>query len=130
ANSTSTGQLDKLVSAAIPALTPESEEERSLPPQRVSTFRPRPYSMADSNKVRYFKLVEGGQLMCPHSVMFCCDLRCRQLITFLWFADYIRFSWFPTITHQVIFEGTHRRYFKDSFNNFAKASFKNVKYPT
>lgn len=48
ANSTSTGQLDKLVSG----LTPESEEERSLPPQRVSTFRPRPYSMADSNKVR------------------------------------------------------------------------------
>uniref|UniRef100_A0A096MA62 BAR/IMD domain-containing adapter protein 2 n=1 Tax=Poecilia formosa TaxID=48698 RepID=A0A096MA62_POEFO len=52
ANSTSTGQLDKLVSAGLPALTPESEEERSLPPQRVSTFRPRPYSMADSNKVR------------------------------------------------------------------------------
>lgn len=49
ANSTSTGQLDKLVSPA--ALTPESEEEQSLPPQRVSTFRPRPYSMADSNKV-------------------------------------------------------------------------------
>ncbi|XP_037532549.1 brain-specific angiogenesis inhibitor 1-associated protein 2 [Nematolebias whitei] len=50
-NSTSTGQLDKLVSAGLPALTPESEEERSLPPQRVSTFRPRPYSMADSNKI-------------------------------------------------------------------------------
>lgn len=48
ANSTSTGQLDKLVS---PALTPESEEERILPPQRVSTFRPRPYSMADTNQV-------------------------------------------------------------------------------
>lgn len=56
ANSTSTGQLDKLVSAGLPALTPESEEERSLPPQRVSTFRPRPYSMADTNKVRRFKL--------------------------------------------------------------------------
>lgn len=52
ANSTSTGQLDKLVSPALSGLTPESEEERSLPPQRVSTFRPRPYSMADSNKVR------------------------------------------------------------------------------
>ncbi|XP_036929791.1 brain-specific angiogenesis inhibitor 1-associated protein 2 isoform X1 [Acanthopagrus latus] len=51
ANSTSTGQLDKLGSAGLPALTPESEEERSLPPQRVSTFRPRPYSMADSNKI-------------------------------------------------------------------------------
>ncbi|TNN81027.1 Brain-specific angiogenesis inhibitor 1-associated protein 2 [Liparis tanakae] len=51
ANSTSTGQLDKLVSAGLPALTPESEEEHSLPPQRVSTFRPRPFSMADSNKI-------------------------------------------------------------------------------
>ncbi|XP_008290480.1 brain-specific angiogenesis inhibitor 1-associated protein 2 [Stegastes partitus] len=51
ANSTSTGQLDKLGSPGLPALTPESEEERCLPPQRVSTFRPRPYSMADSNKI-------------------------------------------------------------------------------
>lgn len=55
ANSTSMGQLDKLVSPGLPALTPESEEEHSLPPQRVSTFRPRPYSMADSNKVRDLK---------------------------------------------------------------------------
>ncbi|CAF97892.1 unnamed protein product, partial [Tetraodon nigroviridis] len=47
ANSTSTGQLDKLMMPALSGLTPESEEERSLPPQRVSTFRPRPYSMAD-----------------------------------------------------------------------------------
>jgi hypothetical protein len=51
ASSGSDGQLDKLVSTGLPALTPESEEERSLPPQRVSTFRPRPYSMADSHKV-------------------------------------------------------------------------------
>ncbi|XP_041649826.1 brain-specific angiogenesis inhibitor 1-associated protein 2 isoform X2 [Cheilinus undulatus] len=51
ANSTSTGQLDKLGSQAPAALTPESEEERSLPSARVSTFRPRPYSMADSNKI-------------------------------------------------------------------------------
>lgn len=67
ANSTSTGQLDKLVSPGFPALTPESEEERSLPPQRVSTFRPRPYSMADSNKVRNMKPLGEGQeleLMC------------------------------------------------------------------
>ncbi|XP_057690042.1 brain-specific angiogenesis inhibitor 1-associated protein 2 isoform X2 [Corythoichthys intestinalis] len=48
ANSTSMSQLDQLVS---PALTPESEEDRSLPPQRISTFRPRPYSMADTNKI-------------------------------------------------------------------------------
>lgn len=51
ANSTSTGQLDKLGSPGIQALTSESEEDPSLPPQRVSTFRPRPYSMADSNKI-------------------------------------------------------------------------------
>lgn len=51
ANSTSIGQLDKLVSPCLPALTPESEEESCLPPQRVSTFRPRPYSMADSSQV-------------------------------------------------------------------------------
>lgn len=70
ANSTSTGQLDKLGSPGLPALTPESEEERSLPPQRVSTFRPRPYSMADSNKVRNTKPVgeaQGLEWGCPHS---------------------------------------------------------------
>ncbi|XP_053699712.1 brain-specific angiogenesis inhibitor 1-associated protein 2 [Synchiropus splendidus] len=50
ANSTSMSKLDKLVST-VPELTPESEEEHMLPPQRVSTFRPRPYSMADTNKI-------------------------------------------------------------------------------
>ncbi|KAM8827128.1 BAR/IMD domain-containing adapter protein 2 [Synchiropus picturatus] len=50
ANSTSMSKLDKLVST-VPQLTPESEEEHMLPPQRVSTFRPRPYSMADTNKI-------------------------------------------------------------------------------
>lgn len=64
ANSTSTGQLDKLGSAGLPALTPESEEERSLPPQRVSTFRPRPYSMADSNKVGNMKSLGGWDYDC------------------------------------------------------------------
>lgn len=49
ANSTSTGDLDKLCSV-LPALTPESEEERSVPP-RISTFRPRPYSIAEGNKI-------------------------------------------------------------------------------
>ncbi|XP_019724518.1 brain-specific angiogenesis inhibitor 1-associated protein 2 isoform X1 [Hippocampus comes] len=48
ANSTSMSQLDQLVS---PNLSPESAEERSFPPQRISTFRPRPYSMADSNRI-------------------------------------------------------------------------------
>lgn len=51
ANSTSTGQLDKLGSSALPSLTPESEEERAFPPPRVSTFRPRPYSMAEGNRI-------------------------------------------------------------------------------
>ncbi|KAM9783161.1 BAR/IMD domain-containing adapter protein 2 [Neosynchiropus ocellatus] len=50
ANSTSMSKLDKLVST-VPELTPESEEEHMLPPHRVSTFRPRPYSMADTNKI-------------------------------------------------------------------------------
>ncbi|KAK7886285.1 hypothetical protein WMY93_025906 [Mugilogobius chulae] len=50
ANSTSTGQLDKLCSSVLPALTPESEEERAIPP-RISTFRPRPYSIAEGNKI-------------------------------------------------------------------------------
>lgn len=61
ANSTSMGQLDQLVSGGVPALTPESDDERSLPPQRVSTFRPRPYSMADTNKVRQS---EGQRSVC------------------------------------------------------------------
>uniref|UniRef100_A0A8D3AQA0 BAR/IMD domain-containing adapter protein 2 n=1 Tax=Scophthalmus maximus TaxID=52904 RepID=A0A8D3AQA0_SCOMX len=37
------------------------KKSRALPPQRVSTFRPRPYSMADSNKVRNTKPLGGGQ---------------------------------------------------------------------
>ncbi|XP_034030557.1 brain-specific angiogenesis inhibitor 1-associated protein 2 [Thalassophryne amazonica] len=51
ANSTSTGQLDILGSPSRPDVTPESEDRRSFPPQRVSTFRPRPYSMADTSKI-------------------------------------------------------------------------------
>lgn len=66
ANSTSTGQLDKLVSPGLSGLTPESEEERALPPQRVSTFRPRPYSMADSNKVRGGNSIMWECGKCPH----------------------------------------------------------------
>ncbi|XP_072769174.1 BAR/IMD domain-containing adapter protein 2 isoform X2 [Nerophis lumbriciformis] len=47
-NSTSMSGLDQLVS---PPLTAESDEEHRLPPPRVSTFRPRPYSMADSQQI-------------------------------------------------------------------------------
>lgn len=81
ANSTSTGQLDKLVSPGLSGLTPESEEERSLPPQRVSTFRPRPYSMADSNKVRggtsrrrWVRNVEHGLTFCLLTPQITSDL--------------------------------------------------------
>ncbi|XP_030640716.1 brain-specific angiogenesis inhibitor 1-associated protein 2 [Chanos chanos] len=46
ANSTSTGQLDKLPPGGhVGQGSPDSEEERSIASQRVSTFRPRPYSM-------------------------------------------------------------------------------------
>lgn len=79
ANSTSTGQLDKLVSAGLPAT--KSEEEHSLPPQRVSTFRPRPYSMADSNKVRHVKPVGGGRrsTSSPHSAsLFTKEIKTRH----------------------------------------------------
>ncbi|XP_061918466.1 brain-specific angiogenesis inhibitor 1-associated protein 2 isoform X2 [Entelurus aequoreus] len=48
ANSTSMSGLDQLVT---PPLTAESDEEHRLPPPRVSTFRPRPYSMADSQQI-------------------------------------------------------------------------------
>ncbi|XP_041961691.1 brain-specific angiogenesis inhibitor 1-associated protein 2 isoform X1 [Alosa sapidissima] len=55
-NSTSTGQLDKL-EKLIPSgpllLSPDSEDEGSVSSQRVSTFRPRPYSMVnpDTNQI-------------------------------------------------------------------------------
>ncbi|XP_043117116.1 brain-specific angiogenesis inhibitor 1-associated protein 2 [Puntigrus tetrazona] len=45
-NSTSMGQLDRLPPAGpMPQVSPDSEDERSVLSQRISTFRPRPYSM-------------------------------------------------------------------------------------
>ncbi|XP_028837360.1 brain-specific angiogenesis inhibitor 1-associated protein 2 isoform X2 [Denticeps clupeoides] len=49
-NSTSAGQLDKLESIVPPApvrLSPDFQDECCTPSQRVSTFRPRPYSMVN-----------------------------------------------------------------------------------
>ncbi|KAL2084773.1 hypothetical protein ACEWY4_020291 [Coilia grayii] len=55
-NSTSTGQLDKLEKLVPPGplqLSPDSEDEGSVSSQRISTFRPRPYSMVnpDTNQL-------------------------------------------------------------------------------
>ncbi|XP_007254578.3 brain-specific angiogenesis inhibitor 1-associated protein 2 [Astyanax mexicanus] len=45
-NSTSTGQLDRLPPAGeLKQASPDSEDDRSVVSQRISTFRPRPYSM-------------------------------------------------------------------------------------
>ncbi|KAJ8392812.1 hypothetical protein AAFF_G00070160 [Aldrovandia affinis] len=57
ANSSSTGNLDKLGSPGMQHLLPEVGEERSPPPHTVSTFRPRPYSMVnpDTTQVRRWK---------------------------------------------------------------------------
>ncbi|XP_017537320.2 brain-specific angiogenesis inhibitor 1-associated protein 2 [Pygocentrus nattereri] len=45
-NSTSTGQLDRLPPGGeLKQASPDSEDDRSVVSQRISTFRPRPYSM-------------------------------------------------------------------------------------
>ncbi|KAL4616687.1 brain-specific angiogenesis inhibitor 1-associated protein 2-like isoform X1 [Arapaima gigas] len=46
-NSTSTGQLDKLASPGVQEQSPELERESVDAVQRISTFRPRPYSMVN-----------------------------------------------------------------------------------
>ncbi|XP_067248158.1 BAR/IMD domain-containing adapter protein 2 [Chanodichthys erythropterus] len=52
-NSTSMGQLDRLPPAGQPQqVSPDSEDERSIISQRVSTFRPRPYSMMNPDTGR------------------------------------------------------------------------------
>lgn len=91
ANSTSTGELDKLVSPA--ALTPESEEEQLLPPQRVSTFRPRPYSMADSNKVpnqTYARLM-----------LICVPMTCHECYMCFGAADHLGLGLSTALPNQV-----------------------------
>ncbi|XP_048881660.1 brain-specific angiogenesis inhibitor 1-associated protein 2 [Brienomyrus brachyistius] len=47
ANSSSIGQLDKPATPGLQPTNPEPAEERATPAQRVSTFRPRPYSMVN-----------------------------------------------------------------------------------
>lgn len=45
-NSTSTGHLDRLPPGGqLKQASPDSEDDRSVVSQRISTFRPRPYSM-------------------------------------------------------------------------------------
>ncbi|XP_067305373.1 BAR/IMD domain-containing adapter protein 2 isoform X2 [Pseudorasbora parva] len=52
-NSTSMGQLDRLPPAGqLQQDTPDSEDERSVISQRISTFRPRPYSMMNPETSR------------------------------------------------------------------------------
>ncbi|XP_016342374.1 brain-specific angiogenesis inhibitor 1-associated protein 2-like [Sinocyclocheilus anshuiensis] len=52
-NSTSMGQLDRLPPAGqMPQVSPDSEDERSVLSQRISTFRPRPYSMMNPETSR------------------------------------------------------------------------------
>ncbi|KAK7157241.1 hypothetical protein R3I93_008650 [Phoxinus phoxinus] len=52
-NSTSMGQLDRLPPAGqLQQGSPDSEDERSVLSQRVSTFRPRPYSMMNPETSR------------------------------------------------------------------------------
>ncbi|KAI2655810.1 Brain-specific angiogenesis inhibitor 1-associated protein 2 [Labeo rohita] len=52
-NSTSMGQLDRLPpSGQMPQVSPDSEDERSVISQRISTFRPRPYSMMNPETSR------------------------------------------------------------------------------
>ncbi|XP_073703550.1 BAR/IMD domain-containing adapter protein 2 isoform X1 [Garra rufa] len=52
-NSTSMGQLDRLPPAGqMPQVSPDSEDERSVISQRISTFRPRPYSMMNPETSR------------------------------------------------------------------------------
>ncbi|KAL1258816.1 hypothetical protein QQF64_009393 [Cirrhinus molitorella] len=52
-NSTSMGQLDRLPpTGQMPQVSPDSEDERSVISQRISTFRPRPYSMMNPETSR------------------------------------------------------------------------------
>uniref|UniRef100_A0A8C1KYB3 BAR/IMD domain-containing adapter protein 2 n=1 Tax=Cyprinus carpio TaxID=7962 RepID=A0A8C1KYB3_CYPCA len=52
-NSSSMGQLDRLPPTGQgPQVSPDSEDERSVLSQRISTFRPRPYSMMNPETSR------------------------------------------------------------------------------
>ncbi|XP_016391264.1 brain-specific angiogenesis inhibitor 1-associated protein 2-like [Sinocyclocheilus rhinocerous] len=52
-NSSSMGQLDSLPPAGqMPQVSPDSEDERSVLSQRISTFRPRPYSLMNPETSR------------------------------------------------------------------------------
>ncbi|XP_051574205.1 brain-specific angiogenesis inhibitor 1-associated protein 2-like [Myxocyprinus asiaticus] len=62
-NSTSTGQLDRLPPAGqMQQASPDSEDERRVVSQRVSTFRPRPYSMLNPETSKMSPLLTGQRL--------------------------------------------------------------------
>ncbi|XP_051577520.1 brain-specific angiogenesis inhibitor 1-associated protein 2-like [Myxocyprinus asiaticus] len=62
-NSTSTGQLDRLPPAGqMQQASPDSEDERSVVSQRVSTFRPRPYSMLNPETSKMSPRLIGQRL--------------------------------------------------------------------
>ncbi|XP_052003655.1 brain-specific angiogenesis inhibitor 1-associated protein 2-like [Xyrauchen texanus] len=62
-NSTSTGQLDRLPPAGqMQQASPDSEDERRVVSQRVSTFRPRPYSMLNPETSKMSPRLIGQRL--------------------------------------------------------------------
>lgn len=62
-NSTSMGQLDRLPPCGhIQQASPDSEEERNVVSQRVSTFRPRPYSMLNPETTKMSPRLAGQRL--------------------------------------------------------------------
>nr|XP_055067811.1 brain-specific angiogenesis inhibitor 1-associated protein 2 isoform X2 [Misgurnus anguillicaudatus] len=72
-NSTSMGQLDRLTPGGhIRQASPDSEEERNIVSQRVSTFRPRPYSMLNPETTKMSPRLAGQRLKDRVSTDFMC----------------------------------------------------------
>ncbi|XP_066538645.1 BAR/IMD domain-containing adapter protein 2 [Hoplias malabaricus] len=62
-NSTSTGHLDRLPPGGeIKQASPDSEDDRSVVAQRISTFRPRPYSMMNPDTTQLSSRLSALQL--------------------------------------------------------------------
>lgn len=72
-NSTSMGQLDRLPPGGhIQHTSPDSNEERNVISQRVSTFRPRPYSMLNPETTKMSPRLAGQCLKDRISTAFTC----------------------------------------------------------